>query len=63
MVNKNRWGGSWNNSNGLSNRICTSNERENVNVFNMISRINNQKLWQNIFHLIVNVNLIVENVV
>ena len=47
-----------------SSKICVSNKTKhvNLNVFNMITGINESKSLKNIFHLTVHINLIVENV-
>ena len=47
-----------------SGKICVSNKTKdvNLNVFHMITGVNESKSLKNIFHLTVHINLIVENV-
>ena len=68
MINLERCGGS---CDGLSSRICACNkicvpnktEDVNLNIFNMITQINESKVLKNIFHVTVGANLAVENVI
>ena len=62
-VNLDRCTGSYT-LNDLSNRVCVSNKTEdlNLNVFNMITGINELKTLKIISHANVNVSLVVENV-
>ena len=50
--------------NVLSPKICLSKKTKNINIkaFNMINK-NEDKTWQNIFHVIVNANSIVQHVI
>ena len=44
--------------------MCSEkNKRINVNVVNIITKTNDVKQWQNIFHLVVNANSIVQHVI
>ena len=64
MVSLDRCSGSCNTLDDPSGRICVQNKIENVNsnVVNMIARKNESKSLKNICHVIVNIDLIVENV-
>ena len=52
-------------SNVLSPELCFPKETKDIyaKTFNMITNKNEVKQWQNIFHVIVNANLIVQNVI
>ena len=51
--------------NVLSPKICVPKETKDTNVqtFNMITKKMKQKQWQNIFHVIVNANSLVQHVI
>ena len=59
-----RYVGSCNTLNDLSNKVCVPNKTEDLNlsVFNMITGINELKISKRLFHANVNVNLIEQNV-
>ena len=65
MIKLDRCDGSCDTINDLSYKVCVPKKAEDLNltVFNMITGTNKSKNWQSIYHAIVNVNLIVENVI
>ena len=66
MISLDRCNGRCNTVDDLPAKICVPNKtkyEKNVKVFNMITRINKAKKLVNIFHVIVNENLIVQNVI
>ena len=65
LVKINRCNGSCNTFNDFSNCICIPNKTGNLNLylFNMTTRINKSKTTKKYFHMIVNVNLMMKNVI
>ena len=65
MVSLGRCNGSCNTLDDLSIRTCVLNKTEdvNLNVFIVITRINESKALTKRIHVIVNVNLMVENII
>ena len=65
MVSLDRFHRSCNTAEDTFGRICVPSKTQVVNlkVFNMINRINQSKILINIFHVEVDVNLMVENAV
>ena len=63
MINLNRSASSCNNPNDLSNKVCVSNETEdlNLNVFNIITEIKESRTLTKRLSRKVNVNLMVDN--
>ena len=63
MVSLDKFNESCNTLDDLSSKIYVPNKAEdlNLNVFNLITRMNESKILTNIFHAIVNVNLKVQN--
>ena len=63
MVSLDKFNESCNTLDDLSSKIYVPNKAEdlNLNVFNLITRMNESKILTNIFHTIVNVNLKVQN--
>ena len=63
MVSLDKFNESCNTLDDLSSKIYIPNKAEdlNLNVFNLITRMNESKILTNIFHAIVNVNLKVQN--
>ena len=65
MVNVDRFDGSCNALNDLSNKVCVPNKTEDLtlSVLNMITGTNESKTWTKIYHANVNINLLVESVI
>lgn len=63
MINLNRSASSCNNPNDLSNKVCVSNETEdlNLNIFNIITEIKESRTLTKRLSRKVNVNLMVDN--